>query len=90
MNMNKLENKNKAQKKDEFSDFRKVLQEESNVPKQKVVPIKKDIREGKKLFTVLLPEKNIKELKMLSIKLDLSLKEMVNEAIIEYWIKKNK
>lgn len=65
--------------------FDKLKQVKPNeVPKQKVVPIKRKKRDSEQSYTLWLDKELLKQLKMKAIEQDTNVKNLVEEAIVQY------
>lgn len=65
--------------------FEKLKQVKPNeVPKQKVVPVKRKKRDSEQSYTLWLDKELLKQLKMMAIEQDTNVKNLVEEAIVQY------
>jgi len=65
--------------------FEKLKQVKPNeVPKQKVVPVKRKKRDSEQSYTLWLNKELLKQLKMMAIEQDTNVKNLVEEAIVQY------
>ncbi|MDR6548510.1 hypothetical protein J2810_004600 [Chryseobacterium rhizosphaerae] len=72
-------------------DYSKILKKATensvNPPIQKVVPVKKPITETETKFTFFIPLENMKKLKFLAAERDTTIKELINTAIYNQYLK---